>query len=155
MRGIEADRRQNRQQFVEKVIPRPFGLRFIPCFGAVKINTFLFERREYCVVQHAVLAVHEFLRTLDHEVVDVLQRHAVRRQRPRVIAHLLLQPGHPDFEEFVEIAAGDADETQAFEQGHGGIGGLRQHALVKTQDAQFAVQQRVAGGHRKREWKVG
>ena len=111
MRGIEADRRQDGQQFVEKVVPRPFGLRFIPCFRAVKINAFLFERREYCVVQHAVLAVHELLRPLDHEVVDVLQRHAVRRERARVIAHLLLQPGHADFEEFVEIAAGDADET--------------------------------------------
>ena len=57
-----------------------------------------------------------------------------------VVAHLFLQPGHADFEEFVEIAAGDADETQAFEQGHGGVGGLRQHTLVETQYAQFAVQ---------------
>ncbi len=70
----------------------------------------------------------------------MLQRYAVRRQRAGVVAHLLLQSGHADFEEFVEIATGDADEAQAFEQRDGGVGGLRQHTLVETQNAQLAIQ---------------
>ncbi len=77
MRRIEADRREHRQQFVEEIVARPFGLRFVPRFRAVKIDAFAFERGQHRVVQHGVLTVHELLRTLDHEVIDVLQRHAV------------------------------------------------------------------------------
>ena len=87
-----------------------------------------------------VLAMHELLRTLDHEVVHVLQRHAVGRECARVVAHLFLQSGHADFEEFVEVATGNADEAQTFEQRDGGVGGLCQHTLVETQNAQFAIQ---------------
>ncbi|NYH13231.1 hypothetical protein GGD41_000459 [Paraburkholderia bryophila] len=151
---IETDWREHRQQFVEEVVARPFGLRFVPRFGAVKIDAFLFERGQHGVVQHRVLTMHELLCALDHKVVHVLQRHTVRRQRARVVAHLFLQSGHADFEEFVEIATGDADEAQAFEQGNGRVGSLRQHTLVETQNAQLAIQEGVADGHRQREWNV-
>ncbi|BEH18111.1 hypothetical protein BpKM390_13530 [Burkholderia pseudomallei] len=98
--------------------------------------------------------MHEPLRALDDEIVHVLQRHAVRRERPRIVAHLLLQPGHPDFEEFVEVAARDADEAQTLEEGDVRIGGLGEHALVEAQDAEFAIQERITEGHRQRIRKV-
>ncbi len=73
---------------------------------------------------------------------------------PGVVAHLFLQAGHADFEEFVEIAAGDADEAESFEKRYGGVGGLREHTFVETQNAQFAIQEGVADGHRQREEEV-
>ena len=51
-------------------------------------------------MKHRVLPIHELVRPLGDEIVDVLQRHAVGRERARIVAQLLLQPRHPDFEEF-------------------------------------------------------
>ena len=99
-------------------------------------------------MQHRVLLAHEPVRALDDEVVHMLQRHAVGRERAGVVAHLFLQARHADFEELVEIAAGDADEAESFEKRDGGVGGLREHAFVESQNAQFAVEKRIAYGHR-------
>lgn len=120
----------------------------------MKIDAFLFERGQDRFVQHRVLPVHEPLGALDDEAVHVLQRHAVRRERAGIVAHLLLEAGHPDFEEFVEVAARDADEAQALEEGHVRIGGLGEHALVEAQDAEFAIQERITERHRQRIRKV-
>ena len=77
MRGIEADRRQHRQQLVLKIIARPVGLRFAPRFHAVKVDAFAFERGKHGVLKHHVLLMDQPMRALDHEVVHMLQRHAV------------------------------------------------------------------------------
>lgn len=140
MRGIEADRREHRQQFVEKVAARPFELRVVPGVARVEVDAFLFERGQHGFVQHRVLAMHEPLRALDDEIVSVLQRHAVGRQRTGIVADLFLQARHPHLEEFVEVAAGDADEAQALEQRHLRVGGLGQHTLVETEDAEFTIE---------------
>ncbi len=153
MRGIEPDRREHRQQFVEEIVARPFELRLAPGVGAVEIDALGLERGQDGFVQHRVLLVDEPLRALHHEVVDVLQRHAVRRQRSGVVAHLLLEAGHADLEELVEIAAGDADEAQSFKQRHVRVGRLREDALVEAENAKFTVEQRIASGHRQRGWR--
>jgi hypothetical protein len=44
---------------------------------------------------------------------------------------LLLDAGDADLEELVEVARHDAQEAQALEQRHGGVGGLRQHAALE------------------------
>src|SRR5690606_13091331 len=54
--------------------------------------------------------------------------------------------GRTDLEEFVEVGAGDAQEAQPFEQRHGFVARLREHAEVEVQLRQLAVevQHRVA-----------
>jgi hypothetical protein len=149
VRGIEADRRQDGQQFIEEVVARPLRLRFVPCFRAVKVDAFVFERGQHGVLQHRVLTMHQLLRALDDELVHMLQRHPIRRQRAGVVAHLFLKAGHADFEEFVEVAAGDADEAQALEERYSRVRSLCEHTLVEPQNAQLAIQERVAVGHRR------
>ena len=68
------------------------------------------QRGQHEVVQHRVLPVHELLRPFDDQVVHVLQRHAVGRQRAGIVAHLLLQTRHANLEEFIQVATGDADK---------------------------------------------
>jgi hypothetical protein len=144
MRGIKADWGQHRQQLVLKIIARPVGLRFGPRLHAVKVDPFAFQRGKHGVLEHDVLLMDQAMRAFDHEVVHMLQRHAVGRERARVVAHLFLHAGHADFKKFVQVAAGNTDKAEPFEQRNGGIGGLRQYTFVKTQNAQFAIKKGIA-----------
>ena len=45
-----------------------------------------------------------------------------------------------DFEEFVEIGVGDAQETHALEQRHRRILRLREHAEIEFQLGKFAIE---------------
>ena len=49
------------------------------------------------------------------------------------------QAPHADHEELVQVAGEDGDKAQPLHQGHRGVGGLLQHALVEFQPAQLAV----------------
>ena len=53
---------------------------------------------------------------------------------------LLLQPGYPDLEEFVEVGADDGKELHPLEPGVGRVSRLLQHARVELEPAQLAVQ---------------
>ena len=65
---------------------------------------------------------------------------------------LLLQPGHPDLEELVEVLAEDRQELRPLQQGRGGVLRQGQHARVEVEPGQLAVE--VAGVRRreKRGW---
>ena len=54
-------------------------------------------------------------------------------------------PGDADFEEFVEVAREDAEESQPLEQRHVRILGQRQDATVECELRQLAVEQRSLG----------
>ena len=48
---------------------------------------------------------------------------------------------HALFEELVHVSAGNTQEAQPLQQRNTGILGQREHALVKRQQTQFAVEQ--------------
>jgi len=56
--------------------------------------------------------------------------------------------GDAHLEELVEVAAGDRQEPQALQQRHGPVAGLRDHAPVELQHAEFAVE-KVCGRRRR------
>ncbi|MBB5765979.1 hypothetical protein CPBF367_41120 [Xanthomonas arboricola pv. juglandis] len=58
-----------------------------------------------------------------------------------MLAKLSFDAGDPDFEEFIQIGADDADETQAFQQGRARIFGLRQYPFLESQRGKIAVQE--------------
>src|SRR5690606_34523227 len=66
-----------------------------------------------------------------------------------------------DFEELVEVGAGNAQVAQAFEQGHGRVLRLGQHPEVEVELGQLAVEvqpglaQRVVGRRRRGGQRVG
>jgi len=75
----------------------------------------------------------------------------LRRGRPvgalraRRVLQQLLDAGDADLEEFVEVARGDAEESQPLEQRHGGVLGLGEHALVELELRELAVDQPPLG----------
>ena len=54
--------------------------------------------------------------------------------------HLLLQTGHPNLEELVEVLAEDGEELGPLEERHGLVGGQGEHPLVEVEPGQLAVQ---------------
>lgn len=50
--------------------------------------------------------------------------------------------GDADFEELVEVGRDNAEKLEPLQQRHAGVFGLRQHAAIEFNQAQFSVQQR-------------
>jgi hypothetical protein len=133
VRRIEPDRRQQRPHLALEEIghPRPLGRRAIRVPD--QAHAVLRERRKELLVQHAVLIVHQCAgaaRDLGQRRAHLGERHA---GRGNLRAQLLLQARDADLEELVEIAADDAAEAQALEQGDVGILRQREHAAVERE----------------------
>ena len=70
----------------------------------------------------------------------VLRRHAIRGPLDDARRELLFEPGHPDLEEFVEIAAEDAEELEAFEKGSAWVQRLVEDPTVELEPGQLPIQ---------------
>jgi hypothetical protein len=75
----------------------------------------------------------------------LLSRQRLRSLRESAEFHPLLQGGDTDFEEFVEVGAGDAEKSQPLQQRHVGILRQREYPLVELQHAEFAVDIQIGG----------
>ena len=96
-------------------------------------------------VEHLILPGHQFMRNYAHLGVNLARRHAVRSSKGGVELNLLLESGDAHLEEFVHIAADDAQELQAFQQWVALIFRLRQHAPVESEQAQLTVEVILGG----------
>ncbi len=95
------------------------------------------------LVEEFVLPRHQRMGGFRYRAVLLDWRHAIGRALGGLGANLLLQPGHAHLEELVQVAGKDADKLQPLQQGHLGIVGLRQHAALKFEDAEFTVDEGV------------
>ena len=75
----------------------------------------------------------------------LVRRHAVGGRRRDTGLHLLLEAGHPDLEELVEVLAVDRDELDPFEQRAGRVLREREHPRVELEPRELTVEE--AGGH--------
>ena len=71
----------------------------------------------------------------------MLRGQAIRTGGDAAELDLLLQSGHAYLEKFVEIAADDAQIFQPLQQRNGRVFGLRQHAAIELELAEFAIQE--------------
>ena len=55
------------------------------------------------------------------------------------VLHLLQHASHADFDEFVQIACGDAKEFHALKQGIRGVASLFEHSLVELQPGIMSI----------------
>ncbi len=69
----------------------------------------------------------------------LLRRHPIGHRVRKLGGDLLLEPGDPDHEEFVEVRLGDGYETQPLQQRMPLVTGLRQHALVERHPGELPV----------------
>ena len=145
VRGIEADRREERPHFALEEIRDPLALGRRAVGVAHQAHAVLCERREQLLVEHAVLIVDQRARhtgELGERRAHLRQRHAGRGD---LRTQLLLEAGDADLEELVEIAADDAAEAQALEQRDVGVLREREHAAVEREQRELAVDERCVG----------
>src|SRR5882672_5653892 len=97
------------------------------------------ERGQQQTIEAAVLVGHETRGAIVDRGQLFRDRHAVGGELPAAELLQLLQSRHPDLEELIEIAAGDAQELQPLEQRHRLIERLVEHPLVELEERQFPV----------------
>ena len=146
VRGIEPHRGEHRHQLAEEVVADPRRLGFVPLRAAEKMDALFGQFRNDVVVEKLVLPGHQRMRHVRHRAELLARRHAVGRALGGIGADLFFQSGHPHLEEFVEVARHDAEEFQPFQQRHAEVVGLRQHAALEFEDAEFAVDQGIGAG---------
>ena len=131
MGRIQPDRRQHRHDFAEKIIANPLELRFIPLAAPEKTDAFCGQCRQDLPVEQCVLFGDQSMCRITDPIIGRLRRQSIHRHFARIELDLFLETGEANFKEPVEIAADDAQKTQAFEQRCGRIACLRQHAPVE------------------------
>jgi hypothetical protein len=140
VRRVEPDRRQHRHHFAQEIIADPLALRLVPRHPAQETDALVGQRRQDDVVEVLVLFGDDGVGFGRNQTEGLLRCLAVGGDDGGVRLDLFLEPGHADFEEFVEVARDDAEEAQAFEQRHAFVFGLGQNAPVEGEQTEFAVE---------------
>ncbi len=97
------------------------------------------ELGQQLLVEAAAVLPHQVADDLRDRVELRLGSHAVGRALDDAGGHLPLEPGDPDLEELVEIAAEDAEELEPLEQRRAGVERLVQHPAVELQPGELPV----------------
>ena len=145
MRRVETHRSQHGHHLAEEKIPDPRFLGFVPLGAAQKFDALRVERGNEVFVEYLVLVIDQMMRLLAHLLQALLGGHSIRADSSTADFDLFLEPGHAYLEEFVKIAADDAQVFQAFQQGDARVFSLRQHAMIELEYAKFAVQVLLRG----------
>ena len=103
------------------------------------MDAFLGERRPQFLFQALVGGFHQALDLAADGHQLRARAHPVRAEFGDARIQLRIQAGHPDHEELVQVGTDDGQEFDAFEQRIGGVPRLFQHAPLKAQQAEFAV----------------
>jgi hypothetical protein len=98
---------------------------------------------EKVLVPAAILVGDEALGIVLEDVEGLAEGSAVGRGFVIAVFNALEDAGDADLEELVEIAGGDGEEFDAFEQGIGGVLGFFEHAPVKAEPGFVAAQEKA------------
>ena len=146
MRGIEPDGREQRLDLAPEVVLHPGALVRAEVAAAQQPDSRGRERRQDPVVQHPILLCDQRMRAVGHGVQQRAQPRDAHPRRRETGEQLLLEAGHADLEELVEVVADDAEETQPLEERNGRILRECQHAPVERKLRQFAIDRCRTGG---------
>ncbi len=109
--------------------------------GALQVGKHVREQR-------AVLARHHLVGP-DADGLELLpRREGVGARFLHVPGDLRLEPRHPDHEEFIEVAAGDGEELQPLQGGHGRVARLLEDSVVEGEPRQLPVDEPARIGER-------
>ena len=131
MRRIQTDRRQHRHHFALEITADPFVLLRREFAAAQETDAFPFHAGQDFLVQQLILPCHQFMRFARHLAVNLLGAHLVGTDRRGARLDFGMQTGDADFEEFIQIAADNAQEAQTFEQRVFAVFRLRQNPAVE------------------------
>ena len=144
-RRIERERTQHRFHLAREVSGDPCTLRLRPGFRVKEDHAMFGEFRHEAVVQQGVLLADQSGGAGADGLQLLRGRHPVGRGLGRAGFDEFLETGDPDFEEFVQVRARDAQELDALQHGQPGIPGLFQHALIELEKRQLAIDIKLCG----------
>ena len=140
VRGIETDRRQHRHHLPEEVFPDPLALGIGPLGTTQKTDVLRREQWQDHVIECPVLLADEHMRFFTYPTEGVMRGQAIGGDYRGMGLDLFLETCDTDFEELVQIAGNDAQETQALQQGHPVVLRLGENAAIEGQQAEFPIQ---------------
>ena len=144
-RGIQRQGAQHRLHFAAEILGQPLRLRVGPRVRREENHAVPRELRHQHVVEQLVLLIDQARGARADRLQLLGDRQSVRAALHRAGLQQLLEARDPDLEEFVEIGAGDAQESHPLEQRNGGVLGLLEHALIEFEERQFAIDVELGG----------
>ncbi len=136
---IEPDGRDDRCDLVAEIAAHP-GLELgRPMPAADEADLMFGKRRQQHVVEDRVLAVDLFMHQLGNARQRLMRLQTIGAGLLAGEGDALLQPGHANLEELVEVAGEDQQELQPFQQRIGLVQRLLQHADIELQLGKLAV----------------
>ena len=137
--GVEGQRREHRKDDLRKVALADVQLPGIEFMVGDDVYAFLAERGPQFLFQALMGGFHQaFDLAADGHQLRA-RAHPVRTEFGDARIQLSIEAGHPDHEELIQIGADDGEEFDALQKRIGSVPRLFQHAPLKTQQAEFAV----------------
>ena len=121
-------------------------MRVGPLRTAQKTDTFIGRGRQQGVVELSVLIGHQAVHGGRNFVVRFLWQTSIGGAGLAVAFDLLLEAGHADLEELVQVGRDDTQKEQSLQQRHTLILRLCQDATVEGDQPQFAVEKMAVRG---------
>ena len=141
MRRVQSKRRQHRHQFPAEMAVQPTMLAPIPLRAFQDPDLLAFQFRHQLLVQDPVLLVNQLAGRLADCFQGLNRRHAIGSGLAGAVLHALPDRCDPDFEELVEVGAGNAQEADSLEQRDLRIACQFEHTPSEAQQAQLAVEE--------------
>ena len=145
---VQRDGRQDREYLAPEVLVHERRRARRQLLQAEEPHTRALEIGQHVPEQRAVLAPDHLVAPKADEVQLLARRKRVGSRFLDVPGQLRFQARDADHEEFVEVAAGDGEELEAFQRGHGGVARLFEHPLVECDPGQLAVDEPARIGQR-------
>ena len=141
-RRVECERRQYGHDLLAEVVGKPLLLLGGPVFAADEAHSGIGKLREHDVIEQFVLLADDIQHLVAQHVEHLLCGQHLGPLREGADFHALFERGDANLEKLVEVRTCNAEEPQALEQRHAGIGGLGQDPLVELEqgEARLAAQ---------------
>ena len=141
--GVDGERREHREDALLEGLDEELLVVVVEVVPPGEAHAVVGQRRDDLVEEQPLLSVDEDLHALAHLDQLLAGGAPVRRGGAEPGGHLLLEAGHADLEELVEVLAEDGQELGPLEQRHRVVGGQGEHPLVEVEPGELAVE--VAG----------
>ena len=140
MYRVQANGRQQRGHFAQKIIAQPVALLAGPFLFRKKPHALFSQSGQHFRIEQIVLVGYQCVGLLDHGLEGV-GRGGFARSGDVTQSDALFQLGDANLKKFVKIGRDDAQETKPFQQRRATVLRLGQHAPVERDIAKLQRQQ--------------
>ena len=137
--GIQRQWAQHRLDFAEKIARQPGRLSLGPAVRRHEDDAVFREFRHEHIVEQLILLIDQPHRASADGLQLVGDAESIRTALQCAGLQKLLEARHPDLKEFVEIRAGNAQESYSLQERNPAVLGLLQHPLIEVEKRQFPV----------------